>query len=77
MHEGLRLDKQILEELFDAKFLCASSCEFHKLLLWYDSRGGENIIKSGTNVSESVRKIIYTYDQDPHKFGLYMHIFES
>ena len=24
MHKELRLDKQILEELFDAKFLCAS-----------------------------------------------------
>ena len=59
----LRIDKRILEELFDAKFLCGS---YHVKFIncCRDMIPGqmENITKSGTNVAKFVRKIFYTYD---------------
>ena len=63
MYKELRFDKQIIEELFDVKFLCAS---FHvKFIICCrdnDPRALENNTKSGTNVSECVQKIFYTKD---------------
>ena len=62
----LRFDKQIIEEPFDAKFLCESfHVKIQKLLSRHDSRAVENITKSGTNVSECVRQIFYTSNFDP------------
>ena len=60
MHKELRLDKQILEELFDAKFLRAS---FHVKFIncCRDMTPGQwKTSQSGTNVSEYIRKIFYT-----------------
>ena len=79
MYKELRFDKQILEELFDAKFLSAS---FHMKFINYccyiiDSRGVENIIKSGTNVSELVQKYFTLIIKIFPIFGSNIHIFES
>ena len=78
MHKELRLDKQILEELFDVKFLRAS---FHvKFINCYrDMTPGQ--WKTSQKVAQMCQNIYEKYFTLVIKilsiFGLYIHIFES
>ena len=78
MHKELRLDKQILEELFDVKFLYAS---FHVKLIncFHDMTPGQwktsyRVAQMCQNVSEKYFTLVIGILPI---FGLYLHIFES
>ena len=78
MHNELRFDKQILEEIFDAKFLCASfhvkfinCCRGMTLGQWKTS---QKVAQMCQNVSEKYLIIVIKILTI---FGLYIHIFES
>ena len=78
MHKELRLDKQILEEVFDAKFLRAS---FHVKFInccrdmtpgqWKTS---QKMAQMCQNISEKYFTLVIKILSI---FGLYIHIFES
>ena len=78
MHKELRLDKQILEELLDAKFLCAS---FHVNFIncCCDMTPGQwkksyKVAQMCQNVSEKYFTLVIRILPI---FGLYLHLFES
>ena len=78
MHKELRFDKQILEVLFDAKFLCASfhvklknCCRDITLGKWKTS---QKMAQMCQKVSEKYFTLV---SKIPPIFGLYIHIIES
>ena len=78
MYKELRLDKQILEERFDAKFLCASF-KVKFINCYRDMTPGQwktlqKVAQMCQNVSEKYVSLVIKI---PPIFGLYLHIFES
>ena len=61
LHKELRFDKRILEES-TANFCAHLLCEFINFCCDMTRGQWKNITKSGTTVSECVRKSFYTHD---------------
>ena len=78
MHEELRIDKQFLEELLEAKFLCAS---LHVKFINFSRDMTPGQWKTSYKVAQMCQNISEKYLTLVIKIlsilGLYIHIFES
>ena len=78
MHKELRFDKQILEELFDAKFLCAS---FHAKFIKCCRNMTPGQWKIAQKMAQMCQNMSKKYSTPVIKIspivGLYLQIFES